>query len=71
MRKAGFPCRVIGCDRAFQVLDQRSLDALKAASAACAEHEVSVHGYHHVRLGDEPTYNSYQRAKAKPAASQK
>lgn len=69
MRKAGFPCRVPGCERAFQVMDQKSLDALKAASAACAEHEVSVHGYNHVRLGDEPSYNTYQRAKAKPAAA--
>ncbi len=68
MRKAGFPCRVPGCDRAFQVIDQKSLEALKAASAECAEHEVSAHGYTHVRLGDEPTFNTYQRSKAKPAA---
>lgn len=68
MRKAGFPCRVPGCDRAFQVVDQKSLASLQAASAACAEHEISAHGYTHVRLGDEPTFKTYQRSKSKAAA---
>ncbi len=69
MRTAGFPCRLLGCDRAFQVVDQRSMDALKAASAARSDHEVAEHGYHHVRPADEPTYMSFQRSKAKPAAT--
>ena len=53
MRTGGFPCRLAGCDRAFQVLDQNSLDALKNASTARTEHEISDHGYHHVRLEEE------------------
>jgi len=67
MRTAGFPCRLLGCERAFQVIDQRSMDALKAASSARSDHEVNAHGYHHLRLPDEPSYTSYQRAKQKPA----
>lgn len=69
MRTAGFPCRLLGCERAFQVVDQGSMESLKAASAARSEHEVSEHDYHHVRPADEPTYMSFQRGKAKPAAA--
>lgn len=65
MRTAGFPCRLLGCVRAFQVVDQSSMESLKAASAARTEHEVSEHDYHHVRPADEPTYMSFQRSKAK------
>lgn len=69
MRTGGFPCRLLGCERAFQVVDQRSMEALKAASSARSDHEISAHGYHHVRLPDEPSYMSYQRAKQKPGGS--
>ena len=68
MRTAGFPCRLLGCDRAFQVVDQRSMTALAAASAARTEHEVSVHDYHHVRIADELSYKAFQRTKQKPVS---
>jgi len=68
MRSAGFPCRLAGCDRAFQVTDQTSMDALKAASAARTAHEVADHQYHHVRLEDERPAAPYFRGKAKDAA---
>lgn len=57
MRSGGFPCRLAGCDRAFPVVDQSSLDALKAASSARTEHEIKDHGYHHVRLEEERAYS--------------
>ena len=63
MRSGGFPCRLAGCDRAFQVLDQNSLDALKTASSARTEHEIADHGYHHIRLEDERAYMPHQRIK--------
>lgn len=66
MRTAGFPCRLLGCDRAFQVVDQKSMDALKAASAARSDHEVSAHGYHHVSIANEPSYKAFQRTTQKP-----
>jgi len=66
MRSAGFPCRLAGCERAFQVTDQTSMDALKAASAARTVHEVQDHDYHHVRLSDERPAAPYFRSKAKP-----
>lgn len=69
MRTGGFPCRLLGCDRTFQVVDQKSMGSLKAASSARSDHEISVHSYHHVRLADEPSYRSYQRAKQKSAGS--
>ncbi len=56
MRSGGFPCRLAGCDRAFQVQDQSSLDSLRAASEARTAHEVTDHGYHHVRLDEERAY---------------
>jgi len=60
---------LLGCGRSFQVIDQKSMDALKAASTLRSEHEVAAHSYHHVRLPDEPSYTSFQRAKPKlPAA---
>jgi len=43
--------------------------ALNAASALRSEHEVSAHGYHHVRIVSEPSYTPYQRSKVKPAAA--
>lgn len=52
MRSGGFPCRA-GCDRAFAVADQSSLEALRAASTARTEHEIAAHGYHHVPLAEE------------------
>lgn len=67
MRTGGFPCRLLGCDRSFQVFDQRSMESLGAASSARSQHEVSAHGYHHVRLADERSYMSFQRPKQKPA----
>jgi hypothetical protein len=60
MRSGGFPCRA-GCDRAFQVSDQSSLDALKAASAERTAHEVADHGYHHVRIEEERPYSPNAR----------
>ncbi|MEK7863121.1 MAG: hypothetical protein AAB295_07655 [Chloroflexota bacterium] len=63
MRSGGFPCRLAGCERAFQVHDQNSLDALKAASEQRTAHEVADHGYHHVRIEDERAYMPYSRAK--------
>ncbi len=66
MRTAGFPCRLLGCERTFQVVDKKSMDALKAASVLRSEHEVAAHSYHHVRLADERSYMSFQRAKPKP-----
>lgn len=69
MRTGGFPCRLAGCDRSFQVLDQNSLDALKAASLARTAHEVDDHGYHHVRLEEERAYIPHARIKP-PKAGQ-
>jgi hypothetical protein len=66
MRTAGFPCRLLGCARAFQVVDQKSMVALNAASALRSEHEVSAHDYHHVRIANEPSYSPYQRPRPKP-----
>jgi hypothetical protein len=68
MRTAGFPCRRLGCDRAFQVVDQKSMSALTAASAARSAHEVSAHDYHHVRIPDAPSYSAYHRTTKRPAA---
>ncbi len=65
MRSAGFPCRVAGCDRAFQVADQTSMDDLKAASAARTAHEQQDHDYHHVPLAEERPASPYLRAKVK------
>jgi hypothetical protein len=61
MRSAGFPCRLAGCRRAFHVADQTSMEALGAASAARTAHEITQHGYHHVRLSDEPSVSPYFR----------
>jgi hypothetical protein len=68
MRVAGFPCRLIGCDRAFQVVDQKSMTALAAASTARTDHEVTVHDYHHVRLADEHVFTPYRRPTPKTAS---
>lgn len=65
MRTGGFPCRVLGCELAFQVVDQKSMAALTAASSARSEHEVSIHDYHHVMLRDERAYLSFQRTRPK------
>lgn len=69
MRRGGFPCRLAGCEQAFQVRDQSSLDALQAASAERTAHEIADHGYHHVRIEDERTYMPYARVKPPKAAS--
>lgn len=69
MRSAGFPCRLPGCDRAFQVTDQTSMAALKAASAARTAHEIEDHGYHHAVLVDDRPAAPYFRSKPKPAPS--
>ena len=63
MRSGGFPCRNAGCDRAFQVSDQNSLDALKAASTARTDHEIAEHGYHHIRMEEERAYMPHARIK--------
>ena len=69
MRTAGFPCRVLDCGQVFQVVDQRSMDALKAASAARTAHETAAHEYHHVSVATEPSYSPYQRSSVRPAAA--
>lgn len=61
MRTGGFPCRLIGCGQTFQVLDQKSMPALHAASALRTDHEVAAHDYHHVRLAEEIRVMPYQR----------
>ena len=63
MRSGGFPCRLDGCARAFQVVDQNSLDALRAASEARTAHEIADHGYHHIRMEDERRPSPYVRIK--------
>lgn len=67
MRSGGFPCRLAGCERAFQVVDQNSLDALQAASAMRTAHEVADHGYHHVRMEEQRAYTPYARVKTPKA----
>lgn len=52
MRTGGFPCRLVGCLRTFQVTDQKSMESLRAASAERTAHEIAVHDYHHVVLVD-------------------
>jgi hypothetical protein len=53
----------------FQVVDQNSMTALAAASAARTTHEVTDHDYHHVRLADEHAYMPHPRSRQKPAGS--
>jgi hypothetical protein len=69
MRTGGFPCRLIGCLRVFQVVDQNSMTALAEASAARTTHEIADHDYHHVRLADEHAYMPHPRSRQKPAGS--
>jgi hypothetical protein len=61
MRAGGFPCRLVGCLESFQVLDQKSMASLHAASAARTDHEVARHDYHHVRLPDEQVFSPASR----------
>lgn len=63
MRSGGFPCRLAGCDRAFQVADQTSMDSLRAASSERTAHEIADHGYHHVKMEEERPYLPHQRIK--------
>lgn len=67
MRTGGFPCRLVGCDRTFQVIDQKSMDSLKTASAARSVHEVADHSYHHVSLPDQKAYMPHQQVRRKVA----
>ena len=67
MRTGGFPCRLIGCLRVFQVVDQNSMTALAEASAARTTHEVADHDYHHISMESERAYIPFQRSKPKPA----
>ena len=60
MRSGGFPCRA-GCDLAFQVSDQNSLDALQAASAERTAHEIAAHNYHHVRIEEVKPFSPNAR----------
>ena len=66
MRSAGFPCRITGCDRAFQVTDHSSMDALMKASAERTAHEIADHAYHHVRLTEEPRRSPFTQSKPTP-----
>ena len=63
LRSGGFPCRLAGCDRAFQVSDQTSMESLRAASSERTAHEIADHGYHHVKMEDERPYLPHQRIK--------
>ncbi len=67
MRSAGFPCRITGCDRSFQVTDQSSMDALTKASAARTAHEIEAHDYRHVPLTDEPRRSPFVPVKPRGA----
>ena len=60
MRTGGFPCRA-GCERAFPVADQNSLDALRAASAERTAHEIADHQYHHIRIEEEKPFSPNAR----------
>ncbi len=71
MRSAGFPCRMVGCDRAFQVTDQTSMAALKAASAARVAHEIADHDYRHIPLAESPAPTPYMRSKSKGVSAPK
>lgn len=62
MRTGGFPCRLEGCLQAFPVVDQRSMDALRAASEARTAHELTAHQYQHIRLADEPSFRPGSRS---------
>ena len=66
MRTGGFPCRLAGCDRSFQVLDQKSMESLTAASAARSVHEIADHDYHHQKLADERSFAPNRRVVVKP-----
>ena len=59
MRSSGFPCRFAGCERTFQVEDQRSMAALTAGSAARTDHELADHDYHHMTLPEAPRRTSF------------
>ncbi len=61
MRTGGFPCRLVGCLETFQVLDQRSMASLQAASAERTAHEIAAHDYRHVRLADERAFHPMTR----------
>jgi hypothetical protein len=65
MRTGGLPCRVLACGRAFAVVDQRSMESLKAAGNARNEHEISAHGYHHVVLEDHRALLPFVRTSRK------
>ncbi len=68
MRTAGFPCRLLGCDQVFRVADQKSMDELRAASAARTAHELSSHDYHHVTLANDPWPRPFGVRTARPKA---
>jgi hypothetical protein len=63
MRSGGFPCRHDGCDRAFSVTEQNSMEALTKASAMRTAHEIDAHGYHHVVLAEERPFLPSARIK--------
>jgi len=66
MRTGGFPCRLVGCYESFRVVDQRSMDSLKAASAERTAHELAAHDYTHVPLADEPSFRPGGRTTPRP-----
>lgn len=66
MRTGGFPCRLVGCLRSFPVLDQRSMEALRAASAERTAHEIAAHEYRHIKLADEPSFRPGTSATPRP-----
>lgn len=47
------------------------MEALGAASAARTAHEITEHGYHHVRLSDEPSVSPYFRRRPKVGAQRR
>ncbi|MDE3101830.1 MAG: hypothetical protein KGJ98_06285 [Chloroflexota bacterium] len=64
------PCRRVGCDEVFQVGDQNSMEALRAASAARDEHETATHDYHHMKLATERGYRPLPRTRT-PRSSER
>lgn len=71
MRTAGFPCRSLGCDQVFQVLDQKSMVSLQTASAARTAHELGIHDYHHVELRSEPSRLPFQAVRPRPPVKER
>ena len=69
MRSGGFPCRLVGCVESFRVVDQGSMDSLRAASAERTAHELAAHDYLHVPHVEEPSFRPGGRTTPRPPRS--